>query len=80
MPLVTKYLVLCREDSLNRSHQGSSFPCQVTKNFLPEISFEQVSASYGDAQGYHSFFCSAARILKNSIAAIQSTSLQKHSP
>ena len=56
MTFIAQYLVLCSKNSLDRTHQCSSFTGKISVNFFFEIGFKQITAANGDTECNHAFY------------------------
>ena len=70
MAVFAEHLVLGRENSLDGSHQGTTFAGKITEHFFTEIRFKQVAATYSNSESNYTLVCFTGGILVNSEAAV----------
>src|SRR6478672_11688113 len=78
MSAISQHLVLSSENSLDGTHEGSTFAGKVTVHFFAEVGLEQVTATNSNTEGNYSFLSTTGCILENGVAGIEATALQEH--
>src|SRR6185437_5080022 len=78
MAFFAEHFVLCREDALDRAHEGAAFAGEVAEYFFAEVGLEEVAATYCDAEGDDAIFGFAGGVLVDGVAGVQTTALEEH--
>ena len=78
MAVFAQYFILGKQQALYSPHKSSALSRQVGVNLSLESRFEQITRTHAYTECDNTIFCTAGSILINSIARIQTATLQEH--
>ena len=74
----TQNFVLCQQQTLDCTHQWTTFSCQVGSSFTAESCFKQITWTDTDTQCNCSVHCIACCILIDSVRRVQTATFEEH--